>query len=93
LKKLSNQVLVYADKAEKELTELQLAINAKDRDKVEKHSAALTGLCADVGATQMMRLCYQIQIIARQGSLGGADGLHQDLRKEFERVKSTLRLA
>jgi len=93
LKKLSNQVLLYADKTETEMKELSTSIEAKDRAKVEKHAAALTGMCSDMGATQMMRICYQLQIIARQGSLGGAKDLYTDLQQEFETVKSTLRLA
>ncbi len=93
LKKISTQILKYTDQVENELNQLQAAIAKKDRADTEAHAAVLTGLCSDLGATQMMRLCYQVQIIARQGSFSGAQGLHDDLLRQFSEVKDTLRIA
>jgi len=51
---------------------------------------ALEGGCLQVGSTSMARLCSELEVAARSGQVDAVDGIINNLRGEFSRVRQTI---
>lgn len=90
---ISNRLSDYATTTGHELQKLKFASETQELDMVQRVAETLARLAADVGATGMLRICYQVLIAARHGQFEVISGLQSALDDEFHRFKSTLQLA
>jgi hypothetical protein len=93
LEQISSRLADYAATTGKELQKLRLASETKELDTVQKGAETLAHLSAELGATGMLRVCYQVLIAARQGQFEVIQTLQNTLNDEFVRFKATLRVA
>lgn len=93
LEKISSRLANYAESTGHELQKLKLASETKELDMVQRVAETLARLAAEIGATGMLRVCYQVLIAARQGQYEAIHNLQKNLHEEFVRFKATLQVA
>ena len=89
---LSEAVQLFLEDSAKLMSELRSAIDAGDVKQVHRVSHGLKSSSADLGAHRMAKICGDIEDIARNNGLHGANALYRKLTNEYPRVVAALRL-
>ena len=72
------------------LEALGQALESGDAGELERVAHAMKSSCGNLGAVVMAELCYQIEMVGREGALDSAPGLVQRSNEEFKRVIEAL---
>ena len=88
LGEILHQFLHNADQHE---SEIRLAIERRDAESMQHAAHSLKGASATVGAARMAKICNELEIAARHGSLEGAEARSRLLSVELDRVRKFFR--
>ena len=80
----------FSTTAEKDLQQLRGAVEAADSAIVCSTAHHLKSSCANLGATALANMCQTLESAARDGTLGDAERLLQDMDREHKRVSLAL---
>jgi HPt (histidine-containing phosphotransfer) domain-containing protein/signal transduction histidine kinase/DNA-binding response OmpR family regulator len=72
------------------LEALGQALESGDANELERVAHAMKSSCGNLGAVVMAELCYQLEMVGREGALDSAPGLVQRSNEEFQRVIEAL---
>lgn len=72
------------------LEALGQALESGDANELERVAHAMKSSCGNLGAVVMAELCYQLEMVGREGALDSAPGLVQRSNEEFRRVIEAL---
>ncbi len=81
---------LFAVEAPEQVAKLLAAQRQRDGKAMAQAAHRLKGTATTFGAQSMQRLCIELEALARDGGLEGAEGKIQALRAECERVKAAL---
>jgi len=72
------------------IEELKTAIANQDSDALRKVAHSLKGSSSNICAGNLSELARQLEFMGKEDKIDGADGVLQQLREEFTKVKSVL---
>lgn len=72
------------------LEALGQALDSGDATELERVAHAMKSSCGNLGAVVMAELCYQLEMVGREGELESAQSLVQRSNEEFQRVIEAL---
>ena len=81
---------LFLDDTPLRLQALHSALEASNAHALERAAHQLKGSCGSFGALRMVRLCMDLEALARAGNLDEAAAPMRDLEAEFERVRTAL---
>jgi HPt (histidine-containing phosphotransfer) domain-containing protein len=85
---LVEQVLtMFLEDSPARIEAMSTAIGARDAVQLQRAAHNLKGSAGNVGATELQRICQELEAIGKGGQVEGATRFFQELRDEFERVK------
>jgi len=87
---LSAVIGIYLDDSPILLDKLSEVFNAGDVEGVAKAAHAMKSTSACLGATALAAMCRQLEDLARESSIDGADTLIAKIRLEYGKVKAAL---
>lgn len=70
--------------------ELAAAIGSRDADSLRKVAHSLKGSSSNICAGELSELARQLEFLGKNGTTDGADAILEQLKSEFELVKSIL---
>jgi len=82
---------LFLDDTPMRLDALHHALAASDATALERAAHQLKGSCGSFGALGMVRLCMDLETLARVGPLGDASQRLRALEEEFQRVRTFLK--
>jgi HPt (histidine-containing phosphotransfer) domain-containing protein len=80
----------FLEIAPQQLDELQAVVAAGDTAAVSLQAHSMKGGAANVGAVQMAATARELEMLARGGSLTGAEALAARLRTDFANLQAVL---
>jgi CheY-like chemotaxis protein len=80
----------YLSHSSRIVTDLGAAVDAMDSASILENAHALGSSSANVGATELARLCLGLEVMARDGDLAEAPGLRSEIDREYQRVAVAL---
>jgi HPt (histidine-containing phosphotransfer) domain-containing protein len=80
----------FVEIAPQQLDELQAAVAAGDQASVQLQAHSMKGGAANVGVVRMMTIARDLELLARDGSLEGAEAMVQALRDEFASLQAIM---
>ena len=82
---------LFLDDTPRRLAAMQRALVTADGAALEQAAHQLKGSCGSFGALGMVRLCMDIETLARLGPLSKAEDRLHDLEQEYQRVRMVLK--
>lgn len=70
---------------------LRAAVDSANDDGIRETAHALKSSSANVGAARLADLCKQLETLARDNRLDGAEDIQRHLEREYARVVEALR--
>lgn len=90
---VSDRVFAFANAVDLEIRNLSDAQTRQDAVALEKGAQRIATLASEVGASDLIRCCYQLLITVRQGDHTGAFKISEQVSDAYAKLKTTLRLA
>ncbi len=84
-------VNVYLESSEELNMRLRAAVDSANDDGIRETAHALKSSSANVGAARLADLCKQLETLARENRLDGAEDIQRHLEREYARVVEALR--
>lgn len=81
---------LFLEDAVKRMSDLDATLAAGRGPEFTRAAHSIKGACANFGATDLAKLCAQIEAMGREGRLAETAPLLPKLRREFERVRLAL---
>lgn len=81
----------FLDEAPRLLANLDQSIQTGDVSSTHRIAHSLKSNGADFGATEFSHLCKELEVLAKSGTLDGADKLAQEINGEFPNVAAALK--
>jgi len=81
---VANLIKIYEEEAHQRLSDLQDALQAQDSSALWRTAHGLKGSSATVGATDLVVLCHELEMLGRQGLLEGAADLVARIQSEAQ---------
>lgn len=87
---LKDYLITFLEPIPNRLTAIDRAISNKDFQKLQLEAHALKSSCANTGIATMTMLCEKLEKGGKTSSLDGIPALLDELKKEFELLKSEI---
>jgi two-component system, sensor histidine kinase and response regulator len=88
---LKELIELFLEDVPSQLEALREAEERDDAKSVERTAHTLKGSSGNMGATRMATLCAELEVVGGSGSLARAPELFEQLKAEFDRVRTVLR--
>ena len=80
----------YLENSKEKLDKLQNALDSMDSNELHQLAHGLKGSSGNIGASSMEELSTQIELLAKQGQLDGAQKIVSDLFSAFTQTQTEL---
>ena len=87
---LARITTVFLNDAARRLDAIQKGVEQQDADAVQMAAHALKGSCSYLGATQLAKLCWEMEERAEEGRLDGGSDAVEQIRDELATVSAVL---
>lgn len=77
----------YITDSHERLIALEDAISSQDSGEVRELAHSFKGSSANLGAQPLADICFKLETMGREGSLGGAEEIYSELKTEYQQVR------
>ena len=78
----------YIQDSDDRLQALDSAISSANSTEVRELAHSFKGSSANLGAQPLADICLTLETMGREGTLEGAESAYDDLKKEYEQVRT-----